>query len=268
MAMKIGTFSGFQIRDLSFRYSQETCLSTIACNLEPGRFYGLIGPNGSGKSTLLDLLSGFLQPASGSIALNGTILSDFTRRDLSTLLASVPQSFSFNFDFSVADIVLMGRYPHVPRFSHPTDADQAIAQRSLQVMDVHHLQHRSIRHLSGGEKQRVILARALTQDTDYILLDEITASLDINHAISIMRILADLVHARGRTIIAAIHDLNMALAFCDHLIVLKEGRLEAIGPASEVLTEELILDLYEVQAELQAVNDAAPNIRFNYQCPC
>lgn len=263
--MKKYAQNGFHIHELSFRYAHDPCLAGISCDLEPGRFYGLIGPNGSGKSTFLDLLSGFLSPNSGSVSLNGTRLSDLPRRDLARLLASVPQSFSFNFDYNVADAVLMGRYPHLPRFSFPTDQDQAIVQKSLQVMDVAHLQHRSIRHLSGGEKQRVMLARALTQDTEFILLDEITANLDINHAISIMRTLVDLVHTDGRTVIAAIHDLNMALAFCDDLIVLNDGKLDAFGPAETVLTEELITNLYHVNSELLNAENEPAHIRFKYQ---
>lgn len=255
---------GFLLENLSFSYGSEPCLVSITCSLEPGHFYGLIGPNGSGKSTLLDILTGFLEPTGGLITFNGERLSDCSRRDLALQLSSVPQSFAFNFDYTVFDVVLMGRYPHISRFSTPDPKDFDRVDHALKLLNVHQLRNRSIRHLSGGEKQRVMLARALAQDTAYLLLDEITANLDINHAISILNSISDLVKNDGRTVIAAMHDLNMVLAFCDRLIVLKAGRLDSFGPVEEVLTEELVMALYQVHSERVRVDNEPMHLRFRY----
>ena len=179
-------------------------------------------------------------------------------------MASVPQSIGFNFDYHVADVVLMGRHPHIPRFTPPSEWDMDIVRRALEEVDATYLKDRSIRQLSGGEKQRVLLARALAQTTDYILLDEITASLDINHAISIMRTLQALVRESGRTVIAALHDLNMALAYCDRMIVLQDGELIGAGTTRDILTEDLIMELYQVHSNLAVSSNGTPHIQISY----
>ena len=256
---------GYQIEALAFSYGSEPCLNNITCRLEPGRFYGLIGPNGSGKSTLLDILTGFLKPTGGVVTLNGKKLADFSRRDLARQLSSVPQSFAFNFDYTVSDVVLMGRYPHIARFETPSDEDIDRVNQALDLLQLHHLRDRSIRHLSGGEKQRVMLARALAQDTEYLLLDEITANLDINHAISILNTISGLVRKDGRTVVAAMHDLNMVLAFCDDVIVLQDGCLDSFGAVDDVLTEQMVMELYQVHSELIREDNQPLYLRFRYQ---
>ncbi len=256
--------NGFFISDVHFSYGPQPCLHDISLSLEPGLFYGLIGPNGSGKSTLLDLLSGYLQPDSGTITLNGRLLESCRRSDLARLLTVVPQSFSFNFDFDVYQTVMMGRHPHIARFSSPQTSDHDQVAEALRLLGIEQLACRSIRKLSGGEKQRVMIARALAQDTAFILLDEVTANLDINHAIAIMQTLKKLVSG-GKTVIAALHDLNMALAFCDKVMVLDRGGLQHFGRSEEIINPQVVSDIYQVSAELVRIDDNSDQLFFNYR---
>ena len=255
---------GWELDNVNFSYNSAPCLRHISLSLESGRFYGLLGPNGSGKSTLIDLLSGYLKPDTGTILLNGQPLQSLKRSELATMLTVVPQRFAFNFDFNVDETVMMGRYPHIPRFSSPSKDDHLKVSESLALLDIDHLAQRSIRKLSGGETQRVMIARALVQDTDFILLDEVTANLDINHAIAIMQTMKALVKC-GRTVIAALHDLNIALSFCDHVMVLDDGRLHQHGRSSEVINDELVADIYQVASEVIRVDDGSVHLSFKYQ---
>lgn len=256
---------GFLMDNLGFSYGSYNCLQDISLRLESGHFYGLIGPNGSGKSTLLSLMSGHLVQDNGSILLHGTEVHNYSRKALSRLLTTVPQSFSLNFDFSVHEVVLMGRHPHIARFANPDRTDFAHVDNALDLMGISHLQQRTVTQLSGGEKQRVMVARSLAQNTEIILLDEVTSNLDINYSISIMKTMSKMVREEGRTVIAALHDLNMAAAFCDRLIVLQDGGLSQFGDTSEIISEELILDLYQVPSKLSSDNNGKNHIRFTYQ---
>ena len=263
MAMS-GSGLNYIIQDLCFSYGSLPCLDDINLTLEPGFLYGLVGPNGSGKSTLLDLMSGHLRLDSGTISLKGKLLDRYSKKELAKCLTSVPQSFSFNFDFVVYDVVLMGRHPYIGKLAAPNKTDHLLVQQALELMGVEHLRDRSIRKLSGGEKQRVMIARALTQDTEIVLLDEVTANLDINHGISIMKTMAELV-SQGHTVVAALHDLNMALAFCDKVIVLKQGQLHHFGDASEVITTRMVKDIYQVPSEIIPASDGRKQLHFNYR---
>ena len=258
------TNRGWELDKIYFSYGAAPCLRQISLTLEEGCFYGLIGPNGSGKSTLIDLLSGYLLPDRGTIRLDDRPLQSIKRSELATMLTVVPQRFAFNFDFSVYDTVMMGRHPHIPRFSSPTTYDQRLVDESLALLDIGDLANRSIRKLSGGETQRAMIARALVQDTDFILLDEVTASLDLNHAIAIMQTLKALVES-GKTVIAALHDLNMALSFCDQVMVLENGRLHRQGIAAEVINDELVADIYQVSSEVITGNDGNVHLSYKYQ---
>lgn len=260
----MGDFRGWELENVNFSYTNFPCLKEISMVLGSGRFYGLLGPNGSGKSTLIDLLSGYLKPETGTITLNGTLLQSVKRTELATLLTLVPQRFGFNFDFNVYDTVMMGRYPYIPRLSSPTREDHHRVAESLTLLDIEHLAQRSIRKLSGGETQRVMIARALVQDTEFILLDEVTANLDINHAIAIMRTMKALVKT-GKTVVAALHDLNMALGFCDQVLVLNGGRLHRQGGASEVIDGKLVADIYQVSSEIISNDDGNVHLSFKYQ---
>ncbi|MBW6521185.1 MAG: ABC transporter ATP-binding protein [Desulfoarculaceae bacterium] len=248
----------FAISKGCFAYRAGNVLQDIDLDLAPGQFYGLIGPNGSGKTTLLDLLTATRSLQSGQISFQGKALDWYSKKELARKIALVPQQFAMGFDFTVADLVLMGRHPHIPRFSNPSARDLELVDRAMRMMQIEPFRRRLITDLSGGEKQRVVVARALAQDTEVLVLDEATSSLDIHHTIEIMHVIRKLVREEGRTVIAAIHDLNLAAAFCDQVIVLKEGRVFSAGTVRETLTSSLIAEVFQVEAEVQAVNSNHP----------
>ena len=236
-----------EIDHLSFHYPGREVLSDISLALEEGKFYGLLGPNGSGKTTLLDLMIGNLRPADGSVFLHGRPLSIYRRRDLARQMALIPQEFRTGFDFSVFEIVLMGRHPYIARFGAPGDDDLAIVRQAMEAIGVAELADRPVTALSGGEKQRVIAARALAQDTPLLIMDEATANLDILHTRQIFNVVKNKVENKKRTVIAAIHNLNQAAAFCDEVFLLKDGKIAARGPAGEILVPETIYEVFGVR---------------------
>lgn len=240
----------FEIKDGQFSYGKTTILQDLNFSLQQKKFYGLIGPNGSGKSTMINLLMATNTLQSGTIKFRSTPLESFSRRQLAKHLALVPQNITVGFDYSVHDIVLMGRHPHIPRFSPPSEKDLKIVSHAIKLLDIEHLKKRPVTQLSGGEKQRVIVARALAQDTEVLVLDEATSNLDIEHSLEIMRILRNLVDSKNTTVIAAIHDLNLASAFCDDLIVLNNTAVYDIGPVKAVLTTALLHDVFSVDATI------------------
>ncbi len=255
----------FTLNKLCFSYGQKSVLHQMDLQLQQGRFYGLIGSNGSGKSTLLELLMGTLEPTSGMISYQDRELSSYSRQDLATHLALVPQHFSIDFEYRVWDIIFMGRHPHIPRFASPTAHDIQSVQEAMVTMDILHLKERSVLTLSGGELQRVVMARALAQETEVLILDEATSNLDIQHTIAIMRVIKERVRLRGLTVIAAIHDLNLAAAFCDECLVLKDKQLCANGPVTEIFTRSLLKDVFGVQASVSPVAEGGyPRIAFYY----
>ncbi len=236
----------YTISDLHFGYGKTNILHGLDLTFEPGTLHAIIGPNGSGKSTLLDLMAGYQTPSSGLVQLNGTAIHDHPAHQLARLAAMVPQRFDFNFPFTVFDAVLMGRHPHIPRFSRPSGGDLDMVRTALKKVDMIHLKKRTLAELSGGEKQRTVLARALAQDTPGLLLDEPTSSMDIRHALSAMFELKRLAHENGRTVIAVLHDLNLAAAYSDRIVILKNGQAHAAGNPADVLTPEMIQDVFGV----------------------
>ncbi|MEW6426910.1 MAG: ABC transporter ATP-binding protein [Thermodesulfobacteriota bacterium] len=255
--------SGWQLANVGYAYGTTPALADLSLAIEPGGFYGVVGPNGSGKTTLVDLLIGEKAPSAGEIRFDGRAPAAWRRRDLARRVALVPQEFRVQFGFSVLDVVLMGRHPYLPRFAGPGEEDLAVVERMLDLLDVRHLCARPVTELSGGEKQRVVAARALAQDTPYLLLDEATSSLDISHCLKILRAVRQGVERQGRTVIAVLHDLNLAAAFADRLIVLHRGRLAACGPVAEVLDAELIDRVFGVRALVEREGKTT-RVLYNY----
>ncbi|NCB62398.1 MAG: ABC transporter ATP-binding protein [Clostridia bacterium] len=207
---------------------------------------GLIGPNGSGKSTLLKSVYRVLKPSGGVVLLDGKSLDTYSHRESAQRMAVVAQHNYYNFDFSVEDVVLMGRAPHKRALERDSAEDFRLVTKALETVGMLPFRQRSFSTLSGGEQQRVILARALAQNTPCLILDEPTNHLDIKYQLELM----DIVKGLDRTVLSAIHDLNIAAMYCDRLYVLKAGRIVAEGTPSEVLTEKLIREVYEVEAEV------------------
>ena len=254
----------FSIHDGWFGYQKTPVLENINLSLSKGKFYGLIGPNGSGKSTLLDLLTATIKPDQGTVAFKDRPMASYRRPELARMLALVPQDFTLGFDYTVFDVVLMGRHPHIPRFSSPSGKDLDLVEEALAIMDITTLRDRIVTHLSGGEKQRVVVARALAQDTEVLVLDEATSNLDIRHTIEIMRVIYRRVAKKAVTVIAAIHDLNLAAAFCDELIVLQDGKVVTSGPVNEILTDQLIREVFSVESHVNYNSETlTPRIEYD-----
>jgi cobalamin transport system ATP-binding protein len=222
----------------------------VTVRVERGRVVGILGPNGSGKTTLLRLLAGMLRPQSGIVTLNGRNLASLARPALARSVAVVPQETRLAFDYSVLEIALMGRYPHLGTFELEGPRDVAIAREALAATGTRALERRSFATLSGGEKQRVVIASALAQQTEILLLDEPTASLDLGYQFDVAALLARLNRERELTIVVATHDLNLAAGLCSSIVMLSEGRVVAAGPIGDTLTSLSIQTLYGVVADV------------------
>ena len=222
----------------------------VTVAIERGRIVGILGPNGSGKTTLLRLLAGILQPDAGTVTLEGRNLSSIPRASLARSIAVVPQETHLAFDYSVLEIALMGRYPHLGTFELEGPRDIAIARESLAATGTAALERRRFATLSGGEKQRVVIASALAQEAEILLLDEPTASLDVGAQFDVAALLTRLNRERRLTIVVATHDLNFAAALCGSLVMLSQGRVVAAGPTGDTLTSLSIQALYGVVADV------------------
>ena len=256
----------FEVQGCSFGYGQHDVLADISFTMAPGRFYGLLGPNGSGKTTLLDVLTATHLPRTGQVRFRGQEVASYRKQSLARHIALVPQDLTIGFDYPVYDIVMMGRHPHIPRFALPSGNDIDLVEAALAEMDIATLRDRSVMQLSGGERQRVLVARALAQNTEVLLLDEPTASLDIRHTFDIMQAIRRRVSTTGITTIATIHDLDLASVFCDELLVLKEGRLHCCGPVQTVMTGALIHEVFRTEADIYFdTYHQKPRVRFRYE---
>ena len=240
-----------QAADVSFVYGPGLAgLHGVSLEIPPGDLIGILGPNGSGKTTLLRLLGGMLTPASGRVTIDGRDLARIPRREVAKRIAVVPQETRLSFEYSVLEVVLMGRYPHLSAFELESQQDLAIAREALAATGTLALEDRLFPTLSGGEKQRVIIASALAQSAGLMLLDEPTTALDPGYQIEIATLLRRLNAERGVTMAVATHDLNLAAGLCRRLILLRKGRVLAAGPTDQVLTRESVRALYDVEADV------------------
>lgn len=240
----------FSLADVSFAYGTTPILQDINLDLPPGKFYGVVGPNGCGKTTLLDLLTGAKKQLTGTLVYKGKELQSYARRDLARQLALVPQEFDTGFGFTVEEIVLMGRHPHIDRFSAPSQEDWLAVDQAMECIGIDKLRDRYTNNLSGGQKQRTVVARALAQNASVLLFDEATSSLDVKYTLQIFNIAHRLVQSEGRTVIAVIHNLNLAAAYCDQLLFIKDGRIVRYGPTEQTMTAATIAEVFDVQAKV------------------
>ena len=234
-----------EVKDLTYAYGAgQEAVDHVSMNVEKGEFVGVIGPNGSGKSTLLKCIYRALRPEAGSISLCGEDVLSMSYRQSALRMAVVGQEHDIPFDFTVEEIAAMGRSPHKRMFDIDGREDRQIVADALKKLGMEELSGRSFRSLSGGEKQRVLIARALVQESDLFILDEPTNHLDIGYQLQIL----ELVKGLGITVLAAIHDLNLAALYCDRLYVMKDGKLVLEGRPEEVLTPEEIYRVYGVRS--------------------
>ncbi len=214
----------------------------------PGEIVGILGPNGSGKTTLLKCINHALRPRTGTVLVEGKSISDMSRREIATEMGVVPQNSGVNFPFTALEIVLMGRGPSLRRFQTEGEKDLEIARKAMEATDVIDFADRSMTELSGGEKQRVIIARALAQQPKILLLDEPTLHLDVNHQIEILELVKGLVKSQMLTAVIVSHDLNLAARYCDKLILLEKGKVIAAGSVQQVLTSENMAQVFRINA--------------------
>jgi iron complex transport system ATP-binding protein len=237
-----------EVQKISFAYRDRAVLEEISLSLKPGEFLGFLGPNGSGKSTFLKNLLGFLKPSQGRIVFSGADREP-GREERARRLALVPQNSGLRAVLSVEDMVLMGRLPHLQdRWAGYSRADHEKVREVLESLGLTRMAGRNVMSLSGGETQKVIIGRCLVQEGDIILLDEATSGLDLNHTIEIMELMRKKAGEEGKTIVAVLHDLNLAAQYCDRIVLLKDGRIRGEGPPGEVLTGELVEEIYGVRA--------------------
>ncbi len=236
--------------NLTFAYKDKSVLDGVSLSIERGEMVGILGPNGSGKTTLLKIFSAVLR-GRGEVKLNGRSIETYGKRELSRLFAMVPQESQVLFPYTVAEIVLMGRASYHSPLVLEGKRDLEVARASLELTDSLPFSDRYLHELSGGEKQRVIIARALAQGPQILLLDEPSAFLDLRHQVQVFQIIRRLNRERGLTIVAALHDLNLAALFFPRLVLLRDGRIYRDGSPKEVLTEKTIDEVYGIRVRVE-----------------
>jgi iron complex transport system ATP-binding protein len=229
-----------RVENVQVGYNGRVVLRDVNLEIAPGEVFGLVGPNGSGKTTLLRALSGRLSPHHGAIYLDCHRLSELSSREVARELAALEQEISCSFDFTVREIVELGRLPHRQRWQRLSAQDHEIVTRALKLTNTLEFADRTIQSLSSGERQRVWIALALAQEPKVLLLDEPTAHLDLNYQIEIMELVRSLAQEQSLTVLVSLHDLNLALHYTDRVALLGEGRVVAVGQPERVLTKELI----------------------------
>ena len=242
---------------VGFAVGSRSLVADVSLEIRAGECVALLGPNGSGKTTLLRLLTGVRRPTSGRVLLEGRELGSYSRPEIACRMAYLPQGLSVEFDVTVADVVLMGRYPHLGAWRSMTPADRDAVRGAMRRADVEHLARRALPTLSAGERQRVFLARALAQGSPLLVLDEPTTSLDVGHQLELVEILSE-VHAEGKTIVAAVHDLRLAWERFPRAILLGGGRLRDEGLSREVIAGHAAREAFGVRDEI----GAAAELRF------
>ena len=269
----------YEVRGLHFRYGKPSVqharwvLEDVTLQVESGEILGIVGPNGSGKTSLIKLLAKLTSPQQGDITLFGRNLAGLSQQETAHTVAFVPQESAQMFPFTVAETVLMGRFPHRHRsrwtlgFGWEDRDDRLAAAHAMATMDITHLASRAVTDLSGGERQRAMIARALAQSPRVLLLDEPTAFLDLQHQLGICSVLRRLREERGLTVVIVSHDLNLASQYCDRVAMLKEGRVCALGAPSNVMTVDLLREVYGCEVLIDAHPESGlPRITLPRQC--
>ena len=238
------------VRDVAFGYGAKPVLAGLSLDLHAGEAVALLGRNGAGKSTLIRLLSGVLAPSRGTILLDGAPLGRLNRRTLARRLAVVPQDVQVPFAFTAREVVALGRTAHVPFLHGESSADRAAVEGALDGLGLDTLAERVYSSLSGGERQRAVLAMALAQQPSVLLLDEPTVHLDLAHQLAALHVVRNLACHQGLSVLAAVHDLNLAALLFDRLLFLKEGRIVADGPPDAVLTADVVYDVFDARVAI------------------
>ncbi|MEA3427958.1 MAG: ABC transporter ATP-binding protein [Thermodesulfobacteriota bacterium] len=232
------------IKNLSYSYGNGPVLKDTSFSIQKGDFFIIIGPNGSGKTTLMKTISGIIKPQKGRLEILGQSIGSYTRKVLAKTIAFVPQMVSVDFPFTVNELVLMGRSPHLGLLGLEGEKDIKIAEHAMAFTGVEHLARRRLDQLSGGERQRVFIARAICQDSEIILLDEPTASLDLAHQVRVMDLMERLKKEKSITVIMVSHDVNLAAMYGNRLLLINKGKIVSMGRPDEVLTFKALEETY------------------------
>jgi len=238
-----------EVKNISFSYESVEALKEISFKAKEGEVLGIIGPNGSGKTTLLRCINRVLKPKIGTVLIDGEDLSGWNRKEIAKKIGVVPQ-YSTIFPFTVFDVVLMGRFPHMRMLGREGPEDLEIVRGAMKLTGTLHLAERPLDELSGGEMQRVVIARALAQQPQVLLMDEPTLHLDISHQLEVLELIGRITRERGLVTVLVSHDLNLASRYCDSLILLNMGKIHSMGSTSEVLTTENIGQIYGVDVQV------------------
>jgi iron complex transport system ATP-binding protein len=245
-----------EVSGIACAYDGADVLSDVTLRLSPGDFVAVAGPNGSGKSTLIRALSRVLRPRLGSALLDGADLHAIPARRSAQAIAVLPQETTVEFEFSCEEIVLMGRAPHLGRFETETERDRAVVREAMERTSTWELRKRAILELSGGERQRVLLARAFAQEPKILLLDEPTAHLDLSFQVQILRLVRALRDEKKTAVLASLHDLNLAAAYADRIMLLSKGRIAAAGTPREVLVESILRPVFGPEVTVRTHPDS------------
>jgi len=239
-----------KIRDLTVGYFRKEVIRNLSVDFEQGEFCALLGPNGAGKSTLLKSIIGFLIPEKGEVLIKNKSVSNWNKNDLAKNISFIPQDFKLQFDYLVEDLVLMGRFPYVGYWQSYSQKDKEIAKNVLKQLDLFKHRKKQFSQLSGGERKRVTIARALAQETDILLMDEAFANLDINHQLEIMQLLSEINLKQKKLIILVSHNINLASEYCQRILMMKHGKLIADGYPEEIITTDNLKKLYETNLKI------------------
>ena len=257
-----------EIHDLTAGYGNGDIIKNISFSLNKGEFLSVLGRNGSGKSTMIKAIQGLLKDASGKILVNGKEISSHKPRELARKIAYVPQLFEVSFEFTVEEIILMGRYVHQGKFTSKTAVDKRIIKEIMSLTQTTRLKDKKIAHLSGGERQRVFIARALAQDTPLLFLDEPSAHLDINYQVEIYQILKRLQEEKDKTILTAEHNINLAIPYSQKLLFLLDGRIHSMGTSSELITKPNIQEVFHTDVDVRKnLHSGLPEISLTFKKP-
>jgi iron complex transport system ATP-binding protein len=243
-----------QLEKISFTYEVLPVIKDLSISIQEQDLIGIIGPNGSGKSTLLKIMGALLKPDSGSIQFNETQLSKINKKHFAQSVSWIPQDHPMVFPFKVSEIVLMGRHPYLSPLSFESEEDLEISHRAMESTMTSQFADRYFNEISGGEKQRVMIASALAQNPEMMLLDEPTSALDLNYQIQILTILKNLNVNHKMTLVMAMHDLNLASRFCNRLIILNDGQVVRDGSPEKVLTKDILEQVYGIEVDLVSIN--------------
>lgn len=248
--VEIAEKSMINIKNLYWFYGNQKVLDNIGIDFHKNSIYGIIGPNGSGKTTLLKNITRSLMPKDKNIHIYDKDITSFSNRQLAKIISYVPQNTSLEFEFSVMDIVMMGRTPYLRRLRKESPDDIRIVENSMKITNTWNLKDKNIGNISGGERQRAIIARALAQQSKIMLLDEPVSQLDIHHQVEILKILKRLKREKKVTVIMSLHDLNLASQYCDKLILMDEGKIIKEGAPKEIIKKENIEKVYGIRVNV------------------